>query len=82
MDNLQKAKEIIKKYYNVADCGIFNTRNLVGDYMVNIYDSDDLTIDICYNWAYFEVFDLSEEQFNELRNFYYSLGNLKKGVQL
>lgn len=80
MDNLQKAKEIIKKYYNVADCGIFNTRNLVGDYMVNIYDSDDLTIDICYNWAYFEVFDLSEEQFNELRNFYYSLGNFNKGV--
>ena len=48
--------------------------------MVNIYDSDDLTIDICYNWAYFEVFDLSEEQFNELRNFYYSLGNFNKGV--
>lgn len=73
MDNLQKAKEIIKKYYKVVDCGIFNTRNFVGDCMTNIYDSDGLTIDVCYTYLYFEVFGLDKEQFNELRKFYYSL---------
>lgn len=73
MNKLQKAKEIIKKYYNEADCGIFNVRNHVGDIMANIYDSDDLAIDICYQYSYFEVFGLDEEQFDELRSFYYSL---------
>ena len=73
MDKLQKAKEIIKKYYNEADCGIFNVRNYSDIMMANIYDSDDLAIDICYQYSYFEVFGLDEEQFDELRSFYYSL---------
>lgn len=73
MSKLEKATEIIKKYYDEADCGIFNSRNLVGDPMSTIYDEDGLTIDICQYWSYFEVFGLSEKEFLELRKYYGSL---------
>lgn len=73
MNNLEKAKEVIKEHYEEADCSIFNTRNWSGDIMTTIYDEDGLTIDICYNWGYFEVFGLSEDEFKELSVYYYSL---------
>lgn len=80
MDKLEKAKEIIKENYKYADCGIFNTRNIAGDSMETIYeewygDDDVLIIDICYGWAYFEVFGLSEEEFDELEEYYETLAN-------
>lgn len=73
MNNLEKAKEVIKEHYEFADCGIFNTRNCAGDIMTTIYDENGLTIDICYYWSYFEVFGLSEDEFKELSVYYYSL---------
>ena len=73
MNNLEKAKEIIRKYYNEADCGIFNTRNIIGDAMTTIYVDEDLTIDICYSYAYFEVFGLSDVEFEELERYYDTL---------
>lgn len=72
MNKLEKAKEIIEENYNSADCGIYNTRNYVGDPMYNIYDEDGLTIDICYSYSYFEVFGLTEEEFEQLENYYYN----------
>lgn len=74
MSNLEKAKEIIKAHYSDAECGIFNSRNIVGDVMNTIYEGDGLTIDICYGWQYFEVFGLSGEEFEELEEHYCSLG--------
>ena len=56
MNKLDKAKEIVKAHYEYACCGIFNSRNIVGDAMSTIYDDEELTIDICYGYAYFEVF--------------------------
>ena len=41
--------------------------------MENIYESEDLIIDICYGYAYFEVFGLTDEEFDELENYYESL---------
>lgn len=73
MNNLEKAKEIVKKYYKDADCGIFNNRNILGDSMMTIYKDESLTIDICYNYAYFEVFGLNHEEFRELEKYYDSL---------
>lgn len=73
MNNLEKAKEIIKKYFNSAKCDIFNVSNIVGDSTNTIYDENGLMIDICYYWEYFEVFGLSNEDFNELEKFYNSL---------
>ena len=73
MNKLEKAKEIIKEHYEQADCGLYDNRNTMGDPMTTIYDEDELTIDICYYYAYFEVFGLSDEEFEELEVFYNSL---------
>lgn len=42
MSDLEKAKQIIKENYKNANYGIFNTRNLVGDLMTNIYYGSNL----------------------------------------
>ena len=76
MNKLEKAKEIIKKNFSSCDCGLFNTRILVGDSMSTIYDEDGLTIDVCYYYSYFEVFGLTDEEFAELKKFY---ANLQEG---
>lgn len=70
MRNLEKAKEIIKENISDARCGIFDSRNTAGDLMTNIYDEDGLSIDICYHYAYFEVFGLSVAEFDELQKYY------------
>lgn len=75
MNKLEKAKEIIKEYYKEGDCGIYDSRNIVGDWMTNIYDDGDLTIDICYSYSYFEVFGLSNKEFDELVRYYSELGD-------
>lgn len=72
MNKLEKAKEIIEENYNSADCGIYNARNLGNDLMYDIYDEDGLTIYICYSYRYFEVFGLTEEEFEQLENYYYN----------
>lgn len=73
MNKLEKAKEIIKANYKVASHGIFNSHNCVGDNMTTVYEDEGLTIDVCYGWAYFEVFGLSDEEFSELEKYYNSL---------
>jgi len=76
MNKLEKAKEIIKEYYKEGDCGIYDSRNIAGDWMITIYDDGDLTIDICYQWNYFEVFGLSNKEFTELCKYYVELGEV------
>ena len=71
--NLEIAKRVIEEHFKEANCGIFNCLNWVGDPMVTVYDDAGLTIDICYGYAYFEVFGLSDEDFTELAEFYNSL---------
>ena len=73
MNNLEIAKNIIKEHYNKARCGLFDNRNCVGDRMSNIYNKNGLIIDICYDWEYFEVLGLSEEDFEELNAYYLNL---------
>ena len=73
MSNLEIAKKIIKRNYNYANCGIFSTMNIVGDPMEELYNENGLSIDICFEWAYFEVFGLSESEFEELEEYYHSL---------
>lgn len=70
---LDRAKKVIKEHIESAMCGIFDTRNCVGDEMVTIYDKDGLTVDICYYWEYFEVFGLSMSEFQLLEDFYETL---------
>lgn len=63
-------KDLIKKYINKANCGLFDTRNLAGDEMTTIYEGEYFTLDICYGWRYFEVFGTNEEEFEELKSYY------------
>lgn len=73
MEKLEIAKKVIKENYENANCGIFDSRNTVGDSMTTIFDENGLTIDVCYGWAYFEVFGLSAEEFKELSAYYNEL---------
>ena len=70
---LKIAKRVIKEHIDDALCGIFDSRNLVGDPMVTVYFEDNLMIDICYQYEYFEVFGLTGKEFAELEKYYYKL---------
>lgn len=74
-DKLEIAKNVIKENYAYAECGIFDCRNLVGDSMSTIYDEDGLQIEICYDYCYFEVFGLTDKEFEELEKYYDDLEN-------
>lgn len=73
MEKLDKIKKVIKENYNSADCGLFFTRNLANDYMTTIYEEDEIIIDICYDWRYFEIFGLNGEEEAEIMKYYYVL---------
>ena len=70
LTKLDIAKIIISERISSADLGIFNSRNIFGDPTTTVYRGNHLTIDICYPYAYFEVFGLSEKEFEELVDFY------------
>lgn len=73
MNKLATAKKIIKDNFEEGRFGLFNTRNLVGDPMTIIFDREGLRIEICYYYEYFEVFGLSKEDFEELKEYYKKL---------
>lgn len=73
ISRIDKVKNVIRNRYADAMCGLFFTRNLVGDPMLTIWQEDGVTIDICYDYEYFEVFGLTEEEEHELFAFYNSL---------
>lgn len=75
---LEKVKEVIKTFYHLAPCGIFDTRNYMGDPMETIYDEGGVQIDICRRYRYFEVFGLSDEECEQLGEFYKSLEEEEK----
>ena len=79
-DKLNKVKEIIKKNIEDAKCGIFFTRNIVGDPTWVIYlDTDNgIEVDICYKYEYFEIFGLTEDEQKEIKNFYYIIKDYDK----
>ena len=68
--SLDTAKRVIKEHYKDYDCGIFNTHNICGDHMWTIYEDDSITILGCYYYSYFEVFGLSEDDFDKLEKYY------------
>lgn len=78
LDEFEKVKNIIKEEYEYGDCGIFSTRNWAGDYMTTIFRGKYFTIDICYDYSYFEVFGMTEKEFTALESYY----NLLKKVEM
>lgn len=69
----EEVRKIIKEHFNEARCGLFFCRNAVNDAITNIYDKNGIQIDICYKWAYFEVFGLDLVQQVVLKKYYDSL---------
>lgn len=67
---LKKVKKFIYCFFEDADCGLYDTRNLAGDNMTNLFTGDYFILDICFNWSYFEVFGTTKEEFKELLTFY------------
>lgn len=72
-EEFNKVKELIKKYYEDGDCGLYNTRNVVGDIMSTLFKGKYFTLDICFYYSYFEVFGTTNEEFEELKNLYKKL---------
>lgn len=70
---LEIAKQIIKKHYHKAMYGLFNSHGWTGDVMYTIYYNEELMINICYDYEYFEVFGLSHIEFANLERFYEEL---------
>ncbi len=73
MANMNEIKEVIKEYYNDACCGIYDCQNTVGDSMETIYYDGNVQIDICYSWSYFEVFGLTDDEWEILVEYYHTL---------
>lgn len=73
-EEIETLKKIIKVFYKPDfKGGLFNTKNVTNDKMITIYKSNDIQLDICINYDYFEVFGLTENEFKELQNFYDNL---------
>ena len=59
---------------------VFNTRNLVGDRMITIYNKNGIQVDYCEDYDYLEIFGLTQEEFNSLVNithFGYEIRNME-----
>lgn len=69
-EEFNEVKEVIRNYFNRANCGIFNTRNVVFDRMSNVFKGKYFKVDICFNYAYFEVFGTNEKEFDQLKKYY------------
>lgn len=72
MSRLDIVKEVIADNIELADCGLFFTRNWVGDPMMTIYfdEDEDIVVDICMVYNYFEVFGLTPDEKKELQEYY------------
>jgi hypothetical protein len=66
----KKVKQIIKENIDDARCGLYDTRNIVGDTMMNLYKGKFFSLDMCYYYGYFEVFGTTDDEFEELEKFY------------
>ena len=74
LERLERAKKVIDEHYNEAVCGLFFTRNFAGDYMETVYADNEITVDICRGYEYFEVFGLTEIEQKELSKYYKAKG--------
>ena len=69
-EEFKKVKEILKENIEDANCGLFFTRNIVGDSMSNLFTGKFFTVDICRYWSYYEVFGCNNKEALELKDYY------------
>lgn len=66
-NKLLKLRDFLTKK-GLQDIQTFNCRNWVGDPMTNIYNEDDIQVDICYKYKYLEIFGLTKEEYESLND--------------
>ena len=65
-ERVQKLVDFFRNHKEyVPGSGIFSSRNLVGDEMKTIYCDNGVTVDICYEYDYIEIFGLTDDEFQE-----------------
>ena len=64
MNKIDKLKKFLQENY--PNIQAFNTRNIIGDYMENVYDEDNIQVDYAPEYGYIEIFGLTDEEFEEL----------------
>ena len=69
-NELEEIKKIMRENIEDADCGLYDTRNTVGDYMQNLYTGKYFQLDICFYYSYFEIFGTTSKEFDELEEYY------------
>lgn len=67
---LEKVKKIIEDNFSYGSCGIFDTRNIANDPMINLFKGKYFELDICFEYQYFEVFGTNLEETIEIYEFY------------
>ena len=66
MNRVDKLVQFLREHPEyVPHCGIFNSRNTVGDEMENVYRDGDVSMDFCSHWDYIEIFGLTHDEFLE-----------------
>lgn len=69
-EELEKVKKIIEDNFSYGSCGIFDTRNIANDPMVNLFKGKYFELDICFEYQYFEFFGANLEETIEIYEFY------------
>lgn len=72
----EKLKNVIRYWF--LPCGIFFSRNIVGDPMETVYQDDGVTVDACFDYEYLEVFGLNAEEEREITRFYNDLAKRRE----
>lgn len=60
MNKIDKLKKFLNEEFKEKILA-YNSRNLVGDRIYTIYDEDGITVDMCYEWNYIEIFGLTQQ---------------------
>ncbi len=64
-NRLIKLKKFLKEAFEES-IQSFTTKNVVGDYMVTIYNKDEIQVDYAPGYGYIEIFGLTDEEYQEL----------------
>ena len=66
----QEVKDTIRENIDDARCGLYFTRNVMGDPMQTIYIGKIFTVEICRSYDYFEVFGCTRKEEDILTDYY------------
>ena len=77
MKRIEKIKEFVKDNFKNYDCGLFFTENVLGDRVELLEKIDGVGIYGCDQYNYLEIYDLDDDEENELIEYYEELWNAK-----